>query len=44
MFNLRTFFAILLISGFVYNVMEIKENFVSHRVDRISQIEYVMNQ
>jgi hypothetical protein len=41
---LRNILALLLIVGFIYNVLDIKKNFLSHRVDRLQQIEYVLNQ
>ena len=41
---LRNLIALALVGMFLYHVVDIKENFLSHRVDRSNQIEYVLNQ
>lgn len=41
---LRNILTILLIIGFVYTALEVKENFTELRFNKIAQIETIMNQ
>lgn len=44
MLNLRTLFVILLISGFCYTASEVRQGFIDLRIDRIAQVEAVINE